>query len=215
MMPVVFDLDGTLVDSLPGIANAANRLLAEEGLAPLPQATVGGFVGMGVEVFLDRLIAATDLDAADRPRLARRFLPIYEEASLGTPLFDGVSEALGLLKARGIPLGICTNKPSGPLRFVLEGLPEASLFDVVIAGDTLPQRKPDPAPLVLAFQKLGATRGLYVGDSETDAETARRANMPFALFTRGIRVSPVHEIPHDVAFDDFARLSGIYDGLLR
>lgn len=213
MMPVVFDLDGTLVDSLPGIARAANRLLAEEGLSPLPQAQIGGFVGMGVDVFLDRLIAATSLEVADRPRLSERFLPIYEEASQGTPLFDGVGDALRVLKARGVPLGICTNKPSGPLKHVLADIPEAALFDVVVAGDTLPLRKPDPAPLMLAFEKLGAVRGLYVGDSETDAETARRAGMPFALFTRGIRVSPVEEIPHDVAFDDFAELEAIYDRL--
>lgn len=100
------------------------------------------------------------------------------------------------------------------LGVVLQTLGWQDMFDVVIAGDTLPVRKPEPEPLHLAVERLGTKTGLYVGDSETDAETAQRAGVPFALFTKGIRVSPVDQIPHDVAFDDFAALPDIVKAYL-
>lgn len=207
--PVVFDLDGTLIDSLPDITAAAAALLAEEELAPLEPAQVAGCVGFGVQVFLERLIAATALKAADFDRLMPRFMEHYKAVAANTRLFDGVTQALDRLAGQGVPLGLCTNKPSGPLAPVLDTTDLARRFDVVIAGDTLPKRKPDPAPLRHAFDQLGGT-GLYVGDSEVDAETAARAAIPFALYTRGIRQSPVEAIPHWVAFDDFLDLPDIY-----
>ena len=213
MMPVVFDLDGTLVDSLPDIAAAANRLLEAEGIVPLPLGTVAGFVGLGERVFIERLIAACDLDPARFDELLGAFLPIYEACS-DTVLFDGVAELLQALSTRGVPLGICTNKPSGPLQHVLAGLPQRDLIGTVIAGDTLPVRKPHPEPLLLAFERLGADRGLYVGDSETDAETARRAGVPFALYKHGIRTTPLDQIPHDLAFDRFDEVLRFYNTLV-
>ena len=213
MTPIVFDLDGTLVDSLPGIVAAANRLLETEGLAPLPQSQIAGFVGLGERVFLQRLIAATGLEPTGFDALLQRFLPIYEEASQGTPLFPGVAEMLANLSELGVPMGICTNKPSGPLKHVLDGLGIAPMFGAIVAGDSLPVRKPDPAPLFLAFEQLGATRGLYVGDSETDAETAQRAGVPFALYKGGIRTKPIDQIAHDLAFDRFSDVLAFYNGL--
>lgn len=215
MRAVVFDLDGTLIDSLPDIAAAANALLADHAMPPLPQQQIGSFVGMGERVFLDRLIAATALDGTAYDALLEEFVAIYKQSTGRTTVFPGVVAALEALRADGIKLGICTNKPSGPLGAVLSAVDLARWFDVIVAGDTLPVRKPDPAPLRLAFERMGATEGVYVGDSDVDAETAQRATVPFALFTEGIRMKPIDEIPHDRAFTDFALLPGLCLDVMR
>lgn len=203
---VVFDLDGTLIDSLPDIAAAANALLDEEGLEPLPQSRIGGFVGMGEKVFLDRLIAATGLERAQYDALMARFMVLYKANTGRTRLFPGVLDMMSTLRDSGLALGLCTNKPGGPLQGVLDALDLGRWFDAIIAGDTLPIRKPDPAPLHLGFERMGATEGVYVGDSDVDAETAQRAGIPFLLFSEGIRTKPVSDIPHDALFGDFSRL---------
>jgi phosphoglycolate phosphatase len=212
---VVFDLDGTLIDSLPDIAAAANALLADHGLAALPQSQIGGFVGMGERVFLDRLIAATALDVAEYDTLMGQFITHYKASTGLTTVFPGALDAVKVLKAEGYRLGICTSKPGVPLAAVLDALDLAKWFDVIIAGDTLPVRKPDPAPLLLAFERMGATQGVYVGDSDVDAETAQRAGVPFAFFTEGIRTKPIDAIPHDRAFDRFDDLPAICLDILR
>ena len=210
MTPIIFDLDGTLIDSLPDITGAANALLAEKNLPPLEASKVAGFVGRGERVLLDRLIAATALDAADYDALMARFIDIYKGATGRTRVFPGAREALEHFRAAGVPVGLCTNKPSGPLGSVLEALDLSRLFDVIVAGDTLAARKPDAAPLLHAVSSLGAERCIYVGDSEIDAETAQAAGMPFAFFTEGIRTVAIVDIPHDAAFSDFADLPSIY-----
>ncbi len=206
--PVVFDLDGTLIDSLPGIAKAGNAVLADEGLPHLPQAAFTGFVGHGARVFMDRLIAATALDPARDALLMARFMEHYARVGRETPLFPGVRDMLAALREEGRALGLCTNKPSGPLASVIEALALDAVFDVTVAGDSLAQRKPDPAPLLHCFDVLGAP-GVYVGDSEVDAETAKRARLPFVLYTEGIRLRPVEALPHQAVFDDFAALPGV------
>lgn len=212
---VVFDLDGTLIDSLPDIAAAANALLADHGLDPLPQAQIGGFVGMGERVFLDRLIAATALDVVRYDALMGEFITHYKASTGRTRVFPGALEAVQALRADGIKVGICTNKPCGPLAAVLEAVDLTKWFDAIIAGDTLAVRKPDPAPLRLAFERMGATEGVYVGDSDVDAETAQRAGVPFAFFTEGIRTKPIDAIPHDRAFARFEDVPSICRDLMR
>ncbi|MFP7570775.1 phosphoglycolate phosphatase [Marivita sp. S2033] len=212
---IVFDLDGTLIDSLPDIAAAANALLADHGLAPLPERQIGGFVGMGERVFLDRLISATALDPLSYDALLAQFIAHYKLCTGLTRVFPGVLETLAQLRADGLVLGICTNKPGGPLDAVLDAVDLRRHFDVVIAGDTLSLRKPDPAPLRLAFERLGATHGVYVGDSDVDAATALAAHVPFVLYTEGIRSKPVEHIPHDRAFRRFSDLYGLCKDVMR
>lgn len=209
MTPVVFDLDGTLIDSLPSLTKAANALLERRGLDALPEETVSGFVGRGERVFLERLIATTGLDGGDFDALLAEYIPLYKTAALETLLMPGVVEALEALKADGVPMGLVTNKPRGPLVATLETVALARFFDVILAGDDLEKRKPDPAPLHEAMRRLSATRCIYVGDSEVDAETAERAGQVFVLYTEGIRGVEVSDIPHEVAFNDFAMLPGI------
>lgn len=206
---VVFDLDGTLIDSLPNVTDAANSLLAGEGLPPLTQDVVEGFVGMGEQVFMDRLIAATDLDGADRPRLMRTFIDAYNVAAEDTRLFPAVAEALDLLRRAGHRLAICTNKPAEPLAHTLAAAGLDGLFDIVVAGDTLPVRKPDPAPLRHIMDFLQVNTCIYVGDSAVDMDTAEATGVPFVLYTEGIRTTPLDQMRFAARFDDFWQLPGI------
>ena len=126
----------------------------------------------------------------------------------------GVAEAVGALRADGWRLGLCTNKPISPTRAVLTHFGMTDWFDVVIGGDSLAVRKPDPAPLLAGMVRMGASRVVYVGDSEVDAETARAARQPFALFTEGYRKTDVDQMPHDRAFGDYAALPAIAAALI-
>ncbi len=210
MTPIVFDLDGTLIDSLPNVTDAANALLAEENRPPVAPGVVAGFVGWGEAVFIDRLIAHSGLDAEDRQGLLDRFIDHYKAAGYETRLMPGVADALTELQGMGVRMGICTNKPRAPLNSVLDKTGLGRWIEIVVAGDDLPKRKPDPDPLLKVLSDLGHARGVYVGDSMVDARTAQRAGMPFLLYTEGIRTESVEDIPHDVAFSEFAQLCEIY-----
>ncbi len=205
---VVFRLDGTLIDGAPDIHAAAARLLAGEGRAALPLPVIRSFIGNGVPTLVERVIAAAGLEPADHPRLTGRFMEFYDAAPADlTRPFPGVPEALAVLAAEGFALGLCTNKPESATRGVLAAL-DLDRFEVLVCGDSMAVRKPDPSVLEETFHRLGAD-GVYVGDSEVDAETAERAVRPFALFTGGYRKTPVAAIRHDRSFDDFADLPAI------
>lgn len=205
---LVFDLDGTLIDSAPQIHAAANIVFGNKGLPPFPQETVRGFIGNGVGVLVERLMAHQCLaeDEKLHAELVARFINIYEEAFDLTTLYPGVSTTLPHLASLGHRLAICTNKPEGPTRAVLRHFGLTDLFPVLIGGDTLPQRKPDPAPLLAALRALGPGPALFIGDSEVDAETARAAGVPLALFTQGYRKTAPEALGAKLIFDDFAAL---------
>lgn len=211
MIGIVFDLDGTLIDSAPDIHRVANEVLALEGLAPITFAQARSFIGNGVGIFVERALAAQGLgtDGARHARMVAAFTERYEHAHDLTRLYPGAAEALAELAGMGHPLALCTNKPYRPTLAALDHFGLHDRFAVVIGGDSLPERKPHPAPLLETARRLGAPRVLFVGDSEIDAETAERAGIGFALFTEGYRKRPVEEIPHDLRFDDFAALPGI------
>lgn len=206
---ILFDLDGTLIDSLPNVTDAANAVLSERGLPPLERKQTAGFVGLGEQVFMDRLIAATALDPLDRDAHMESFIGHYKVEALKTQLFPGAKDALNALKEKGFSLGLVTNKPRAPLLPTLETAGLSTVFDAVIAGDDLPKRKPYAEPIWHALKLIGAKTCVYVGDSPTDAETAQNAGVPFVLYTEGIRTVPVSAIPHDVVFDDFQELPEI------
>ena len=206
----IFDLDGTLVDSAPDIVAAGNAVLVAEGLPTVPFEQGRGFIGNGAPVFVQRMerAAAGANDPARTARMLHAFITRYESAHGTTRPYDGVETTLAHLHQSGRPLGLCTNKPSLPARNVLVQLGWDGLFSVLVGGDTLPVVKPDPAPLLETVARLGLSpdQVLFVGDSETDAETARRAGIAFALFTGGYRKTPVQELPHRIAFDHWSDL---------
>ena len=210
-MNIVFDLDGTLIDSAPDIHAAANKVLVAEGLPEITLPQARGYVGHGAPVFIQRMRADLGLGEDRQAPLLAAFLELYESAVHLTEPYPGVVAVLESLKVEGHRLGVCTNKPIGPTRAVLAHLGLAQFFDVVLGGDSLPVRKPDPAPLLAAFDALGEGRGVYVGDSEVDAETAERAGVPFFLFTQGYRKTPVEELYHTASFDDFAALPALLE----
>lgn len=211
---VVFDLDGTLIDSAPQIQQAVNLALAELGLAPLDLPRVTSFIGNGLPVLAQRAHAAAGV-AEDGPAFEARILTHYNRISAETGrLFPGVRDALDQLRADGARLGLCTNKPGDATIAVLKLMEMEATFDAFVGGDSLPQRKPDPAPLFHVLDQLGTGPAVYVGDSEVDAETAKRAGVPFALYTEGYRKTPVDQIPHDAAFSDFFRLIAVIQSLI-
>ncbi len=181
--PLLLDLDGTLVDSRRDLAAATNLLLVELGLAPVPLETACSFVGRGARTLVRRALDHADPHGTvprDDPGL-RRFLAHYERVLLDTTVpFPGVVGGLARLHTAGIPMAVVTNKPLGPAQKVLDGLDLSRWFDVVLGGDSLPTRKPEPGMLVEAARRLGVPLGdcLMVGDSDVDVEAARAAGVP-------------------------------------
>ncbi|WP_435167177.1 phosphoglycolate phosphatase [Falsirhodobacter sp. 1013] len=211
-MRLIFDLDGTLVDSLPDIHAAASATLVEMGRDPLDLATIRSFIGHGVEPLVIDIMNASGAQG-DRAVWVEVFSRHYghDNSTLTRP-FDGVVEALAALAPLG-RMGLCTNKPHGLALGVLQAL-DLGPFEVVIGGDSLPQKKPDPAPLLAAAQALGEGPVLYIGDSEVDAATAHAAGIDFALFTGGYRKTDAAELPHRFLFDNWSELPARVQSML-
>ncbi|MFC4730574.1 phosphoglycolate phosphatase [Salipiger abyssi] len=208
MKTIVFDLDGTLIDSAPDLHLAANLVLRDEGLPEISFAQARSFIGKGAGVLISRVMQAVGLgdDPAEHARLLAKFMSHYEGEPAHTLVYPGVMDALGRLEAMGCAMGLCTNKPGEPTAIALRHFGFDRFLGKVASADTLPQRKPDPAPLLHVMRDLGAETALYVGDSEVDAETAERAGLPFALYTEGYRKTPVAELYHSYVFDHFDQL---------
>lgn len=207
-LSVIFDLDGTLIDSAPDIHATANRVMQARGHAAFTQAEVRGFVGRGAPNLVARLMDARGAPA-EGPQydaVLAEFLEVYESAVTLTVLYPHALAALRELAAGGTQLGICTNKPLAPTLSVLRHFGIDGLFATVLGGDSLAVRKPDPAHLLAAVERMGGGPAVFVGDSEVDAETAERAGLPFLLFSEGYRKSPVAALPHSAAFADFRDL---------
>lgn len=208
----IFDLDGTLVDSAPDLHAAACRLLEERGAKPLTLAQVQGFVGAGVPKLVERCLDAAGIPATGQvlAGAVERFKDIYAAAPAElTRTYDGVDAALGALSARGLLLGVCTNKPEGLTRQVLDGLGLARHIRVAVGGDTLAVMKPDPGMLVHTARTLGVglDEVLFVGDSEIDAETAAAAGVKFALYSGGYRKRGLDTFEECFVFHDFVALT--------
>ncbi len=214
MGTIIFDLDGTLIDSAPDIHAVLNAALAPLGVAALSLERVRAFIGRGAPTLVRRACDALDVPEAERQGVLDRFLARYATAVDLTRPYPHAIGALDTLRAAGHKLGLCTNKPIDATRFVLDHFDLAERMDVVIGGDSLPVRKPDPATLRAVMDGMNTRRCLYVGDSETDCETARAAEMPFALFTEGYRTTPTEDLTHRAAFADWSRFPALAQGIL-
>ncbi|MEY8883362.1 phosphoglycolate phosphatase [Donghicola sp. XS_ASV15] len=204
MARIIFDLDGTLIDSAPDIQAVANGVLGAEGYSPITLEQTRSFIGNGAPTFVARMRAARDIPDSEQGRLLTAFKIGYVSAVDLTVIYDGVVDALCSLRDQGHKLGICTNKPFAATEAILKHLDLASFFDAVVGGDTLPHHKPDPAMLFAAADAMGEGAILYVGDSEVDAETARRADLPFLLYTAGYHKTDPASIPKTASFDSYS-----------
>ncbi len=210
---IVFDLDGTLIHSSPDLQAAANKVLADYSLAPLDMATIESFIGNGVPKLVERCLRVYEKPLTDEAINKMRDYYDADPFTLTEP-YEGVVACLDALKAAGLKLAVCTNKPVAPALTILDGLNLTKYFDVVVGGDTYATHKPDPEPLLGCMEKMGADMAntIYVGDSETDALTAKNADMTFALFSGGYRKTPCADLRHHFLFDDFAALTPYLKG---
>ncbi len=183
---VLFDLDGTLLDTAPDLVRVLNQVRVEQGRELLPWALARTQVSHGSSGLIR--LGFPDLAGEPLERLRLRLLELYaDQLTVGTALFDGCQQVLDTLAARGLAWGIVTNKPgflTAPLLAAL-GLDRAA--GCVVSGDTLPQRKPHPAPLLLAASQLAIPPQycLYVGDAERDVQAAKAAGMPVLVARYG------------------------------
>ena len=196
---VIFDLDGTLVDSAPDLAFAANRMLAALGAPARDPALLATFIGKGI------------------PRLVERALPLYEryygeESGRRTTLYPGVAEGLEMLVRDRVPLACVTNKAERFTRALLADMGLAHFFAVVVGGDTLARKKPDPLPFRHACERLGVASGetLVVGDSRNDVDGARAAGCPVICVPYGYNAGePVQALDSDAIVASIAEAARI------
>ncbi|MCC8987840.1 MAG: HAD-IA family hydrolase [Candidatus Contendobacter sp.] len=176
---VLFDLDGTLLDTAPDLAAALNRLRRERGESALPLALIRPTVSQGSPGML-KASFGVDADHPLYAELNQRFLALYQEfIAVETALFPGMAEVLAHLEANAIPWGVVTNKPGFLTEPLLKAVGLWARAACVVSGDTLDKRKPDPEPLWYACEQAGVDpgRSLYVGDAERDVQAGNRAGM--------------------------------------
>jgi phosphoglycolate phosphatase len=212
---IAFDLDGTLADTAPDLAASLNHALRQLGRATIPPDSVRYLVGSGARALLRRGLLAT---GGSSEALVERGYPIFIDHYAahicdGTRVFPGVEEALASLEAAGARLALCTNKPELLTLKLLDALGWADRFGGIVCGDTLPVRKPDPAPLHQAIARAGGGSAVFVGDSIIDADTARAAGVPLVAVSFGFADRPVAQLGADAVIDRFDELMDALTGL--
>ena len=216
---LIFDLDGTLIDSAPDLQAAANRMLVPLGRREVSVEEVQMMIGDGVPKLVERCFVATgEIPPEDAFQShVQAFIKDYEPRSAElTKAFDGAIDVLASLKAKGIKLSICTNKPYGATMEILEKLGLAPYFDVVIGGDTLPGiKKPDPRHLLAALEKMGAAphECAMIGDNGNDVKAAHAAELPVVLLSHGYTKIPVTELGGEAVINHFSALEDTLAGL--
>lgn len=209
---LVFDLDGTLVDSAPDIGEAVNRLLREEKRPALDPATVISFVGDGAAQLVQRAFTASGPapEGAALDILLARFMAHYRaEPARLTRAYDGVDAVLTELKQAGHRLGVCTNKPDALIAAVLKGTGLAHHFHAAVGPDNVARRKPDPAHLRATLDAMGVAPGapaIMVGDSVNDVRAAQGMGLPCICVTYGYIHGRIEDWGADALIDRFADL---------
>ena len=210
---VMFDLDGTLIDSVPDLAAAVDRMLVELGRAPAGVEQVRQWVGNGARVLVRRALAgALDHSAvgeSETEDALARFLDIYADCHELTALYPGVHELLEALTTAAVELAVVTNKPERFVAPLLEQVGLGGYFRWIIGGDTLPQQKPDPAALLQIMRLAGveATQSLFIGDSRNDVLAAHAAGVPCVAVSYGYNHGrPIAEEKPSLVVDNLAEL---------
>ncbi|MBF0129866.1 MAG: phosphoglycolate phosphatase [Alphaproteobacteria bacterium] len=209
---MVFDLDGTLIHSVPDLTACLNLLLAEEGGRSLEDGEVRLMVGDGVDNLIQRGFAAggsRPVSGDEVTALVARFLRAYEATpALRTHCYPGAAATLAALRTEGCVLGLCTNKPHRATVEVLELLGLAEFFSGVVAAESTAFIKPDPRPLLAALDAMGAARerAVMVGDSPVDVAVARNAGIPVIAVSYGYTRVPPRDLGADILIDSLTEL---------
>jgi len=206
---LVFDFDGTLIESAPEIAHCLNELLAANGRREVTLAEVEDMIGNGVAKLVERGFRATGGIPDDLEAQTARYVDIYDNAPVGqTPLYDGVLETLELLHDAGHTMAVCTNKLHRATVKILDEMDLSRFFSVVAGGDTFPVRKPDPGHLTGVLEQLGVQRehAIMIGDSVNDIGCARAAGVRSVAVTYGYSSVPHAELGADALIDRFMDL---------
>lgn len=217
---IVFDLDGTLVDTAPDLVGALNTVLREQGLPALPLAQARVMVGRGARALIEQGFAAAGapLDPARAAALVEQFIAAYlaRIADESRP-FDGVLAALDQLAAAGATLAVCTNKRTDLSLALLDALNMTDRFAAVIGADRAPAPKPDASHLLTAIAAAGGrpARAIMVGDSASDIGAARAARVPSVLVSFGYTEIPPADLGADLMIDRFDELAGAAARLLN
>ncbi|HVY07272.1 MAG TPA: phosphoglycolate phosphatase [Burkholderiales bacterium] len=213
---VAFDLDGTMVETLPDLHESANRMLNGLGRAPVPEGVVRAYIGDGVDRLVKRLLTGSqegEPDASEFERAAGDFRTHYAKIlTRASHPFPGAIETLETLRDRGFRLACVTNKPARFTEPLLAGLEMTGYLDLVLSGDSLPKKKPDALPLVHAANAFGidCARLLMVGDSAVDAGAARAAGCPVFCVPYGYRGTlAVQELDCDAIVPALSDLPGL------
>jgi phosphoglycolate phosphatase len=212
---VVFDLDGTLVDTAPDLHAATNHALAQAGRDDITLTQCRGMIGEGLRRLIELGMVATggpvDDDAMDR-LVASAFAHYAGHLTDNSNIYDGVIEVLESLAAAKVQMAVCTNKPAGFSRRILADLGLARYFQAILGGDSFLVRKPDPAHLLGTLEPLGvaAKDAIMVGDSGTDVVAARNAGVPVIVMSYGYTQTPPAELGADAVVDSFLDLPAAF-----
>ena len=212
---VAFDLDGTLADTAPDLAATLNHVLAALGRPGVEPDSVRHLVGHGAKALLRNGLAATG-EASEA--LVEAGFPIYLDhyaanICVGTSAYPGLEAAMDALAARGAKLAICTNKLESLTRLLVDALGWQDRFASLIGADTVGVRKPDPLPLREAIARAGGGRAVFVGDSITDADTARAAGVPFVAVSFGFSDRSAEALGADAVIDHYSELVDVLERL--
>jgi phosphoglycolate phosphatase len=215
---IVFDLDGTLVDTAPDLTNALNDVLTRRGHAPVELATIRACVGHGARVMIEEALRRAGAEG-DVDRMLSEFLVHYEAniANESRP-FPGAADALEDLVAHGATLAVCTNKREHLSRKLLQQLDLARYFSSLAGRDTFAVSKPDPGHLTQLIAMAGGnpSRAVMVGDSDIDIRTAKAASVPMILVSFGYAGGPLDHLAPEAVIDHFdqlnARAAALLDG---
>ena len=213
---LLFDLDGTLVDSVPDLCAVLNEVLRQHGYGPLSQETVRPMVGDGVVPLVIRGFAACGAGEDEARAALPHYIALYEaNATRDSLLYPGVRETLVELRRRGYRTGVCTNKLQGATKAVLRGFGVDELFDAVAGGDRYRVRKPDPGHLTGLVDELGGTaeRSTMIGDSEIDAAAAKAASIPALLMSYGYARVPLAGLGAAQVLDRFDEIPDALEAL--
>ncbi len=217
---VVFDLDGTLVDTGPDLTAALNHCLHLEGLPPVSVPTVKDMVGLGARKLIERGLAYHEaaVSPARFEDLAQAFLRFYADniCDLSTP-YPGVARALDALRAADVVMGVCTNKPVAMSIALLAALGLDHYFSANLGGDSLPVRKPDAQHLLATLQAMQANpeQAVMIGDSMVDVGAARNAGVPIIAVSFGFSTLPAQHFEADAVIDHFDELLPALGALRR